>query len=218
MARTQDERKADTRARLLRAAAELFARDGIDAVSVDAVADAAGRTSGAVYAHFGSKRGLVTAVLDEWKEQVAVVVAAAFEAAPDLPSRLDALWSNFVSPPDERGDRWLLLEHELWLRAARDPEARTALAARYAEARRSMMEGGTWSDDADAEPAVPPEALPTLVLGLMLGLEMQRRLDPAAVPEGAALAGLLAFFGVRPPATAPAPIDQPTPIDQKETT
>ncbi|MGH9206548.1 MAG: helix-turn-helix domain-containing protein, partial [Acidimicrobiales bacterium] len=52
---TQEERKAETRARLLAAAADLFAGQGIEAVSVDAVAEAAGRTSGAVYAHFGSK-------------------------------------------------------------------------------------------------------------------------------------------------------------------
>jgi AcrR family transcriptional regulator len=209
MGRTQGERKAATRARLLRAASELFARDGIEAVSIDAVADAAGRTSGAVYAHFGSKRGLVTAVLDEWKEQVAVVIAAAFEAAPDLPSRLDALWSTFVSPPDDRGDQWLLLEHELWLRAARDVEVREPLAARYDEARRAMLDGvATWGDEFGTDPLAPPETLPTLVLGLMLGLEMQRRLDPRAVPEATALAGLLALFGVRAPGTEPAPIDE----------
>ena len=49
MARTQQERKADTRERLLSAAAQLFADHGIDAVSVDVVAEAAGRT-GAVAA------------------------------------------------------------------------------------------------------------------------------------------------------------------------
>jgi len=64
MARTQEERKAETRSRLLAAAAELFADHGVDAVSVDAVAEAAGRTSGAVYAHFGSKQGLLLALLD----------------------------------------------------------------------------------------------------------------------------------------------------------
>src|SRR5688572_20036686 len=121
MARTQADRKATTRSLLLDAATELFATRGIDAVSVEAIADAANRTSGAVYAHFGGKAGLVTAVLDEWKDRVAVVVAAAFEAAPELDAKLDALWTTFADPPD---DQWLLLEHELWLRAARDPDVR----------------------------------------------------------------------------------------------
>jgi hypothetical protein len=73
---TQQERKAETRARLLGAAAALFAEQGVDAVSVDAVAEAAGRTSGAVYAHFGSKQGLLLALLDSWKDAVRTVLLA----------------------------------------------------------------------------------------------------------------------------------------------
>src|ERR1035441_4167474 len=76
MAQTQGERKAETRARLLAAGADLFADRGIDGVSVDAVAEAAGRTSGAVYAHFGSKQGLLLAVLDAWKQSVLTVLLA----------------------------------------------------------------------------------------------------------------------------------------------
>ena len=56
---TQGERKAETRARLLSAAATVFADLGIEGASVDAIAETAGRTSGALYAHFGSKEGLL---------------------------------------------------------------------------------------------------------------------------------------------------------------
>ncbi len=52
MAMTQLERRAETRARLITAAVALFAEHGPAAVSVDAVAATAGRTSGAVYDHF----------------------------------------------------------------------------------------------------------------------------------------------------------------------
>ncbi len=75
------ERKADTRERLLSAAAQLFADHGIDAVSVDVVAEAAGRTSGAVYDHFGSKQGMLLALLDEWEQSLVTVIAAEFELA-----------------------------------------------------------------------------------------------------------------------------------------
>jgi AcrR family transcriptional regulator len=195
MARTQADRKATTRSLLIDAATELFATRGIDAVSVEAIADAADRTSGAVYAHFGGKAGLVTAVLDVWKDRVAVVVAAAFETAPELESRLDALWTTFADPPDDRGGEWLLLEHELWLRAARDPDVRGPLAARYHDARQATTdEYARWVAEFGLEPAVPIEQLPVLVLGLLLGLEMQRRVDPAAVTDATALAGLLALF------------------------
>ncbi len=99
MPRTQGERKADTRARLLDAAARLFADRGIDAVSVDTVADAAGRTSGAVYAHFGSKQGLLLALLDEWAHSLVTVIAAEFELADTVEDRLRAVAANVVTEP-----------------------------------------------------------------------------------------------------------------------
>ena len=61
---SQEQRKAETRQRLLDAAALLFAERGIEAVSIDTVAEAADRTSGAVYAHFGGKDGLLNALLE----------------------------------------------------------------------------------------------------------------------------------------------------------
>ena len=92
MSQTQEERKAETRARLLSAAAELFADQGMDAVSVDAVAEAAGRTSGAVYAHFGSKQGLLLALLDSWKDSVRTVLLAEVAVSESPRGQLAAVW------------------------------------------------------------------------------------------------------------------------------
>ena len=50
-------------ARLLDAAARLFARFGFDKTSVDDIARAAGVSKGAVYLHWPSKFGLFEAVL-----------------------------------------------------------------------------------------------------------------------------------------------------------
>ena len=136
--RTQDERKAETRQRLLQAAGELIAERGVAGASVDALAEAADRTSGAIYAHFGGKEGLLVALLDEWKDALSVAVRAEFEAASDERERIGSLWHNFVSPPPGTGDDWTLVEHELWLYACRNPEVRPLLAARYDDARRAF--------------------------------------------------------------------------------
>ncbi len=105
---TQGERKAETRQRLLDAAALLFADRGIDAVSIDAVADAADRTSGAVYAHFGGKDGLLVALLDHLVDDMATVMQAELtlgdEPAVD-DERLAALWRTFSDPPPGPGSR-----------------------------------------------------------------------------------------------------------------
>src|ERR1700728_4532423 len=127
---TQQERRTATRARLLRAAADLFAEQGIDGVSVDAVAAAANRTSGAVYDHFGSKHGLLLALLDDWSDALVAVITAEFEISSALGDRLMAVWENVCAHPSEDVRRVLLLEHELWLRAARDHRLASALPAR----------------------------------------------------------------------------------------
>jgi AcrR family transcriptional regulator len=54
---------ADTRERLLRAAADAFARHGYDGTRVADIAAAAGVSNGALYAHFGSKAELLVAAL-----------------------------------------------------------------------------------------------------------------------------------------------------------
>lgn len=57
-------RPAAARARLLAAAADLFCRQGINATGVDAVVEAAGTAKATLYKIFGSKEGLVEAVLE----------------------------------------------------------------------------------------------------------------------------------------------------------
>jgi AcrR family transcriptional regulator len=54
---------AETRERLLRAAADAFARHGYDGTRVADIAAAAGVSNGALYAHFGSKADLLVAAL-----------------------------------------------------------------------------------------------------------------------------------------------------------
>ena len=204
VAQTQEERKAETRARLLTAAAQRFAEHGIDAVSVDAVAEAAGRTSGAVYAHFGSKQGLLLALLDSWKDSVLAVLLAEVAVTESPLGQLAAVWANVAGTADERPAGWPLLEQELWLRAARDPEVANVLRTRNAEARRfTARRLAGWSAAVDAEPVADPDQLAVLVKALLTGLAMQRRLDPDSVHDDLAVRALAALLGLPAPAAAP---------------
>jgi AcrR family transcriptional regulator len=185
----------------LQAAANRFAAEGVDRASVDAIADDADRTSGSVYAHFGSKEGLLTALLDSWKHDVVIAATAEIATATSTPERLAAVWRNFSDPPgdDGRGRNWVQLEHELWLYAARHPETREHLAQRYREVWREIdAEVAAWRATGEIEPPVPDRAIGPLLVALLVGLEMQHRLDPESVDEEVALAGLAALFGVAP--------------------
>lgn len=189
---TQGERRAETRQRLLDAAAELFAERGIDASSVDAIAERAERTSGAIYDHFGGKPGLLVALLESWVDDVAVAIVAELATATSLDERLATLWRNVSDPPTGDG-RWIALEHELWSFAARNDEARDHLARRYRAAWEGVDEAvaGWDGDRLDGEEAGAGSLrVGPAVIGLLLGLEMMRRVDPGAVTDEMALAAL----------------------------
>lgn len=197
MAQTQQERKAETRARLLAAAATLFAEQGIDAVSVDAVAEAAGRTSGAVYSHFGGKQGLLLALLDSWKDSVLTVLLAEVAVTESPVGQLAAVWENVAGTDDAPSGSWSLLEQELWLRAARDDDVARVLGERDAEARRfSASQLTRWAAAVGATPVAEPDDLAVLVKALLTGLAMQRRLDPGSVDDELAVRGLAALLGM----------------------
>jgi AcrR family transcriptional regulator len=194
---TQGERRAETRQRLLDAAADLFATRGVEASSVDAIAERADRTSGAIYDHFGGKEGMLFALLEGWVDDVAAVITAELVAADTLDDRLAALWRNVTHPP-AGDDRWIRLEHELWSYAARDDRARQHLARRYAAAWESVDVAVTeWAVD-DGRPA-PAQPTGPAVIGVLLGLEMMRRIDPSAIDDRTAVAALRGAIGA--PAT-----------------
>jgi AcrR family transcriptional regulator len=81
--RTQAERTEATTAALVDAARELFARDGYDATSLDAVAARANMTKGAVYHHFDGKRQLFEAVFTREVEQLATPLVEAYARKKD---------------------------------------------------------------------------------------------------------------------------------------
>jgi AcrR family transcriptional regulator len=180
---SQAERRAETRTRLLDAAAELFAERGIEASSIDAVANLAGRTSGAVYDHFGGKDGLLRALLESWVDDVSTAIGAELADATTLDERLLALWRNVADPPAGDG-RWIALEHELWSYAVRHDEVRSYLARRYRAAWAGVDRAAAEWLGGEVEPIGPA------LIGLLIGLEMMRRIDPATVTDQLALTAL----------------------------
>src|SRR5690349_5018255 len=80
---TQSHRRETTRRILLEAAEEAFTSRGFHGVSLDAIAEAAGLSKGAVYGRFGSKDGLFLALVEQRFEQRL--------------NELDAAWSREAS-------------------------------------------------------------------------------------------------------------------------
>lgn len=146
----QEERRARTRATLLRAASAAFAERGYDGASVDAIAASVGLSKGAVYAHFPSKLDLFLGVIEtlveqaEWRLERVTKAIAAGSAPREAATHYMGL----------AGDaQHAALMSEFWRAAAIEPQLRSAVE-RFAEERT-----GTLSRAAVEQGATPAGAL-----------------------------------------------------------
>lgn len=81
--RTRSEMIEETRAKLVAAARHAFGAQGYANTSMDDFTAAAGLTRGALYHHFGDKRGLLAAVVEQIDEETDARLQAMSDAAPD---------------------------------------------------------------------------------------------------------------------------------------
>jgi AcrR family transcriptional regulator len=128
----QAERSAATRTALLRAAEQVFARDGFDAARIEDIALAAGRSRGAFYANFESKAELFLALREQVVRKRAREIREALRDLTDATARDTAIKAYMVQ--EVLNERQLLLEIEFKLFAVRRPEMLKGLADKHLEA------------------------------------------------------------------------------------
>jgi AcrR family transcriptional regulator len=177
-------RRARTRARLLQAAARVYARRGFDGATLDEVAEEAGFTKGAVYDHFGGKENLLLALLDEHLSAQIAEQIGLFDTSTETAER-----------PRAGADRWMreLVEDpvafrllvETWVRAQRGGELAPRVVAGMDAWRATLRSfGAQRGSDQEAEvPEVLLEQVANLMLALGLGLGMIKLIDPGSVDE-----------------------------------
>jgi AcrR family transcriptional regulator len=176
-------RKAETRARLLEAAARVYARRGFGGATLDEVAAEAGFTKGAVYAHFGSKENLLLALMEEHLAGQVAEQVALFDRGQITWERPLAGSARWMERLEENPDPFRLFV-ELWVYAQRDERLRRRLADGLDTLRATFARFAAASAaDAGVEP--PPHAteqFANVVVALGVGLPMLRLIDPEAVP------------------------------------
>lgn len=195
---TRDERRAETRERVLRAAEQVFGERGYHAASVDEVAEVAGFSTGALYSNFEGKEDLFLEVLERQIDRQSVEIADSIADVPTIEDRTRmgaAQWVAYV----EREPRTIMLFMEFWAYAVRNPDVRARFALRYArvrEAMTTMIERS--ARELDVELKLPAEELAVVLDALADGFALQQLADPDAVPGdlfGKAL--MMLFEGAR---------------------
>jgi AcrR family transcriptional regulator len=103
-------RKGDaTRAAIVDAAIASARRDGLEALTIGALADALSMSKSGVFAHFGSREELQLAVLNEYAARFAGEVLRPAVAAPRGLPRLQALLDNWLTVLDRQIEQGCLL-------------------------------------------------------------------------------------------------------------
>ncbi|MET0908090.1 MAG: TetR/AcrR family transcriptional regulator [Ilumatobacteraceae bacterium] len=179
---TRAEKVAGNRDALLTSAGRVFRRVGYAGATIDAIADDAGFTKGAVYSHFGSKADLFLTLLEERIEARARRQAAHLEehrAPDDVATFIEQVWL-----PARRDRAWRLVVLEFRLVAARDE----VLQQRYAAAHGRTLDGVARSIEnlfarLDLAPAVPPRQLAALLLALDVGGFLEELVEPDVIPR-----------------------------------
>jgi AcrR family transcriptional regulator len=172
--------KEAVRSRVLQAAGEVFAERGFAAASLDQVAAAAGFTKGAVYSNFASKDELFLALMAEEVQRRVDGVAAALQAATDLPAALAAVNAEL----SRREAAWQLLFLEFWQRAVRDPEARRRFVASRRDLRtRITATVARYLTEHPLHTGWDAESLTLVIIALANGLAVEALPDPDAVPD-----------------------------------
>ncbi len=128
--RTQAERTAETRERILRAVVESIAEIGFQKTTASEITRRAGVTWGAVQHHFGGKDGILAAALADSFERFAARLADVPRGGAPLEARVssfvDRAWDHFGSP-DYRSTFEILLNHTIDESNGGDPAWQSAM-------------------------------------------------------------------------------------------
>ena len=151
-----------TRERILDAAIERIASDGIDGVRIARIAMDARVSTALVHYHFATREALLAEALEHSFE----TAGAVRDEPGDPATRLRSMVEQCLPLPGEQERDWVLWV-ELWLRAVRHPELRPTAARLYARMR-------TWFADAIAAGTEAgefhPSADPMLIANRVLAL------------------------------------------------
>jgi AcrR family transcriptional regulator len=170
---------ARNRTELLVAAGRVFRELGYAGASLDAIAEAAGFSKGAVYSHFVSKADLFLSLLESRIEERAEGQLQALQQHGTVRSFIGQVFATSRADPE-----WRLAVLEFRVVAARDPELRARYrrvhertVAGIAEALRTLLAAKT------IEPVLPLETLAVAGLICDVGAFLEDLAMPGVVGD-----------------------------------
>lgn len=181
----QQLRTRETHARLLRAAEEVFVRDGYEAAQLDEIAALAERSKGAVYTHFRSKEDLFLALFEHRTRSQIDQFVVRLEKCRNRQEKMGAFREFYVGLVNDR--TWPILTLEFKLFALRRPKLKERLRRAFEMARPPRDEAGDRRLFGALAPAQKVDNdLALIALGpIFSGLILESHFEPETLTEKA---------------------------------
>lgn len=181
----RDAAKEETRQRLIAAAIDLFAEQGLTGPSLDAIAARAGFTRGAFYVHFDTRDDLIAAAMAQVINSFMDLVIASGDAGLDLDRTIDLFVTAVATGTFPFRDS--IRSHQFYeacmrsekLRAEYVRVVRSGMTRVAAVVRQGQSAGAV-------RPDVAPDNLAAILVAIVVGLQPLKEVDVPFDLTGAA--------------------------------
>ena len=167
---------------LLKAAYRVAARDRLGGLTTRAVAKEAGVSNGLVFFHFGSREGLVLALLDRLLATTVLAPGTAGAAGttdgPPVMRLLSTIERDVEGLPGNRDRVALLID--FWVMGTQHPDVRRRIRKALDDYREAYvpLTSAAIASEPERYPGVTPESLAAVATGFIEGCALQVVMDP----------------------------------------
>ena len=176
---TRAESQAATRADIIAAARRRFLGNEYAATSLDDIANDAGYSKGAVYSNFRDKPTLCRAVLESVHAEKMSEIVAIANGGSSLADQMSQIETWLERTVGDVG--WTMLELEFSVLSRHNPELTEMITDLHGGMHATVtaaLESVATRPDPDADSALTVAALSDIILATMIGLGVQRAVNP----------------------------------------
>ncbi|MEU7893183.1 TetR/AcrR family transcriptional regulator [Nonomuraea sp. NPDC049152] len=191
MTTRREQTSHESRELILTAAAELFAEKGYRQTTFADVAERSGISRGSIPWHFGSKEGLLLAVL----ERSVDLLRAGLTEEPEEMDTVEEVAAGFVRLMEGTNALFVMPTTKLFVTLLVEAlEPGSPIQGRYFEIHNTLRgHCRRWLERLPLPPGVSAEALAVTIIGAVIGIHQQWLLAPDRVDAEQALAALRAL-------------------------
>lgn len=181
MRRTEHRTTTVRRREIIAEARHILAREGMDTLTIKALADATGITEGAIYRHFRSKQEILLGLIDEIEETLFETVEKAQALGGTPLERLERLLQERLSYAERRRGVTFVVMAEVLLNGDRELRRRMhAVIERYLEVVQRLLEEG--AQMGEVAPDINRDAAALAFFGLVQATVTLWRFAEAELP------------------------------------